>query len=285
MTGMRYPPPLTVPDRDTDVLRTWIDGATHGVTAARRARIVLMSGAGLGPTAISDELRCSKQTVITWRERYRVAGVAGLRDAPRPGRPSTVCAEVVVRRTLDVPPDGARRWTTRTLGADLGVSNASVGHVWRNWGVTSTGPGRVGLATAPVLDGTVAAITGIHLGPTVRVLALRTAEGAPRDRTAATSELGELLGATRPASDDVGAFVRRAGEGPTTALVTDGPLPAVATGVTVHTVAPGRCWERIAQVACWIAEGGSPEGTESVQALGAVLADHRCGAALSWSYP
>jgi hypothetical protein len=55
--------------------------------------------------------------------------------------------------------------------------------------------------------------------------------------------------------------------------------------VVPHVVAPGHCWVRIAQAVCWIAEGGSPEGAESVEALGAVLEDHLSGTALSWSRP
>lgn len=281
---MRVPPPLTVPDQDALVLRRWIDDASSGGTAARRANIVLLAGEGLGPTAISDVLRCSKQTVITWRERYREAGVAGLRDAPRPGRPATVCAETVVRRTLDAPPGGARRWTTRTMGAELGVSNASVGHVWRTWGVTPTEPGRVGLATEPVLDGPVGAITGIHLGPSVRVLAARG--GVLEARTAATSDLGKLLAGPRTATggdEDVEAFLRRIGGGTTAVLIADGPVPGAPPGVVVHVVPPGHCWVRIAQLVCWIAEGGSPEGAESVEALVEALEDHLSGTAFSWS--
>jgi transposase len=283
---VRVPPPLTVPDQDALVLRQWIDAAAPGEAAARRANIVLLAGEGLGPTAISDVLRCSKQTVITWRERYRHAGIAGLRDAPRPGRPATVCAETLIRRTLDAPPGGARRWTTRTLGAELGVSNASVGHVWRTWGVTPTEAGQVGLATEPVLDGRLAAITGIHLGPEVRVLAARG--GEPGDRTPATSDLGKLLAGPRTPTDgdeDVEGFLRRIGDGATTVLITDGRVASAPPGAAVHTVPPGQCWVRVAQVACWVVEGGSREGAESVEALGAVLEDHLSGTVLSWSRP
>lgn len=282
---MRVPPPLTVPDQDAHVLRQWVDGASAGGTAARRARIVLLSGEGLGPTAISDALRCSKQTVITWRERYRVAGVAGLQDAPRPGRPATVSAEIVVRRTLEALPDGGtRRWTTRTLGADLGVSNASVGQVWRTWGVTPGGPGRVWLATDPVLDGRVAAITGIHLGSTGRVLALRAGGTAGRvggPRTA--SGLAELLGRrSGGCAGDLDGFVERAAASGATVLIDDGAAERLgAAGVAVHTVPPDLSWARIVQVACWIA-AGSTAGAASVAGLLAALETGGPDTAMSW---
>ena len=260
---MRVPLPLTVPDRDALVLRSWIEGSAATGSVARRARIVLMSGQGLGPTKVSEELRCSKQTVITWRERYRVAGVDGLLDAPRTGRPATVRAESVVRRTLEAPPDGARRWTTRTLGADLGVSNASVGQVWRAWGVTPAGPGRVSLATDPVFDGRVAAVTGLHLGPDVRILALR--EGEPVEAEALHA--GE---------EGIEQFLKHLADGPTTAVLAAGDPPVAPSGIAVHAVPPGLDWDRIARVACWIAGGAC------ATALNAAVSEHRPGTTGSW---
>jgi transposase len=285
MPVMRLPAPLRVPAEDVLVLRRRVDVDAAKGTAVRRARIVLLSGEGLGPTAIAEELRCSKQTVITWRERYREAGVAGLIDAPRPGRPATVCFATLVRRTLDAPPDGTRRWTTRTLGADLGVSNASVGQAWRRWGVTPAGPGRVELATDPGFDGRVAAVTGVHLGPAVRALALRGGEPTPpAARSAPTSDIGPMLeGPRTPTGDDIAGFLQRVGGGATTVLLADGPVPDAPPRVAVHIAPPGRYWARIAQVGCWIAEGACAEGAESVAALTAVLEDHVPGTGLSWT--
>ncbi len=276
---MRVASPLTVPDDDADVLRTWIDGPTAGEAAARRARIVLLSGAGLGPTAISDELACSKQTVITWRERYREAGITGLRDASRPGRPSTVCARTVVRRMLEAPPAGTRRWTTRTLGAELGVSNASVGHVWRAWGVTPRGPGQVWLSTEPVLDAWSATITGIHLGPSVRVLAVRSGEPGPEGPEPGGPDLDALLGPAATGPDEgIEDFVRRVGPA-APLLIADG---VVDTPGPVHVVPPDQSWARIVQVLCWIA-GRTAPGSASVAALHAALAARTPDSALSWT--
>lgn len=287
MPLMRVPPPLAVPDQDADVLRTWVDDAASE-TAARRARIVLLSGEGLGPTAISDELRCSKQTVITWRERYRAAGMAGLRDAPRPGRPATVCPETVVRRTLHAPPGSTRRWTTRTLGVELGVSNASVGQVWRTWGVTPAGPGRVSLATEPPFDGRIAAIAGVHIGPSLRILAVLPGEPDPAF-SGTGPDLGALLPGDAGEGQDTGPeeFLRRIRpEG--AVLIADRDLGRALHGALyapgpVHTVPQDLSWERVVRVACWIA-GRSGPGAESVAALHTALCAHPRGAALSWTY-
>jgi hypothetical protein len=62
--------------------------------------------------------------------------LAGLADRPRRGRPTVDEAEVVMR-TLEGPPEelGVTRWSSRLLGAELGLSNVSVARVWREWGM------------------------------------------------------------------------------------------------------------------------------------------------------
>jgi len=56
---------------------------------ALRARIVLRAAAADQPTnlQIARELGCKNDTVGLWRRRFAQRGLAGLHDAPRPGRP------------------------------------------------------------------------------------------------------------------------------------------------------------------------------------------------------
>ena len=55
----------------------------------RRARIVLRAADLDQPTnlQIGEEVGCSNDTVGLWRRRFALAGLAGLQDAPRSGRP------------------------------------------------------------------------------------------------------------------------------------------------------------------------------------------------------
>ena len=55
----------------------------------RRAHIVLRAAAADHPTnlQIATELGTSNNTVGLWRRRFATAGLAGLQDAPRSGRP------------------------------------------------------------------------------------------------------------------------------------------------------------------------------------------------------
>lgn len=288
---MRTFPPLVVDDAHSGVLRSWVDAGSGGTQAARRAHIVLLSGAGMGPTAVAEEVGCSKQTVITWRERYRTQGLAGLRDAPRSGRPATVDPLAVVVRTLERPAPGAARWSTRSLAADLGISNVAVANIWRAWGISPATGGRVRLATEPVLERCVSAVRGLYLGSTARVLAVRLDDRSPgpSDRRAGTH--GQLPGIdVRPRADELPAFLGRLGTYPPLALLVDGAAEEVGRwaatrrGVWVHAVPPAVGWSRLARSAC-LAAAGNPCGAASVTALRTALADHRGEGAFTWTAP
>ena len=54
-----------------------------------RSNVVLLAAAPNRPSnqQIAAKLGCDRHTVGLWRERFVAAGLAGLQDAPRSGRP------------------------------------------------------------------------------------------------------------------------------------------------------------------------------------------------------
>src|SRR5436189_5870703 len=72
---------------------------------AQRSRIVLLAAEGLSNTAIAERVGVSRPTVIGWRDRYQVQGLAGLRDAPRAGRPRRIDHAGIVAGNLNPPPE------------------------------------------------------------------------------------------------------------------------------------------------------------------------------------
>ena len=56
---------------------------------ALRCNVVLAAAQPGKPSNldIADLLDCNRHTAAKWRERYAAAGLAGLQDAPRSGRP------------------------------------------------------------------------------------------------------------------------------------------------------------------------------------------------------
>lgn len=60
-----------------------------------RAKIIWLAHQGWRVLAIAAELRLNDDTVRLWLKRFNAAGLDGLRDRPRPGRPATYTAEQV----------------------------------------------------------------------------------------------------------------------------------------------------------------------------------------------
>jgi winged helix-turn helix protein len=56
---------------------------------ARRARIVLLAADGLPLRQIARQVELDHKGVRRWLDRFRAAGLAGLADRPRSGRPRT----------------------------------------------------------------------------------------------------------------------------------------------------------------------------------------------------
>jgi transposase len=84
-----HAPAIALSGEQRQALRRLARAHSTPQALARRARIVLRAGAAGAPTnlQIARELGCSKDTVGLWRRRFAEAGLAGLHDAPRPGRP------------------------------------------------------------------------------------------------------------------------------------------------------------------------------------------------------
>jgi transposase len=99
-----------------------------------RARIVLRAAAGLQDQQIASELGITPEKAARWRNRYVDGGIQALgKDASRPGRPRTITdAQVaeVIQKTTQEKPTNATHWSTRTMAAATGLSEASVRRIW-----------------------------------------------------------------------------------------------------------------------------------------------------------
>lgn len=251
-------PALPVSTTDLAILRARAASDVISPNGGLRARIILMAAEGVGVAEIAVHLGCSERTATRWIERYRASGVVGLRDAPRPGRPVRVREIDIIERTLAAPPGDRRRWSSRLLAADLGISNVSVANVWRTWGVRPLGAaGYVQLATDPVFEGSVQAVVGLHLTPGARALAVLTPP--PSGATAAVRQTVVEHDGDERRNPSAAGFLRAAaraaaaaGPGGSLCLVADGgavpALDSVDPRVPVHAVLPGHSWSRIATI-------------------------------------
>src|SRR6266496_3912121 len=104
-----------------------------------RARIVLLSAAGVGTMPIQRQTGKGKPTIWRWQARFMAEGVDGLlHEATRPpGKPPLTAAaiEQVVEMTLADLPGERTHWTGRAMAKAAGVSHRSVQRIWAAHGL------------------------------------------------------------------------------------------------------------------------------------------------------
>ena len=117
----------------TDEERTKLERIVHAQTApvrlARRVRIVQLAAAGVTAPAIAVQVQQSEKCVRRWIARFNAAGLEGLDDAPRAGRPRTYPEDAysrVIAKARALPPKPADgevpptcHWTLDRLQAEL----------------------------------------------------------------------------------------------------------------------------------------------------------------------
>jgi len=177
MPLMAHPPapPLVVSESDRAALRAIVRASTSEQRAVRRARVVLRSADGAAIEHIAAETGIAIMTVKLWRRRYAEAGLAGLVDASRSGRPPVYTREQrdrVIALTLAPPPEGVTHWSARRLGEVVGMSETTV---WRIWQAARLKPHRVETfkySSDPDLEAKVRDVVGLYLDPPERAVVL-----------------------------------------------------------------------------------------------------------------
>ena len=130
--------PLTLSSEERETLGNWARRPKSAQALAQRARIVLEAAAGNSNTTVAHKLGLTKQTVGKWRQRFVDQRLDGLLDEPRPGAPRKIDdaqVERIVRLTLESTPADATHWSTRAMAKRCGLSQASVGRIWRAFGL------------------------------------------------------------------------------------------------------------------------------------------------------
>jgi transposase len=105
---------------------------------ARRASMILACLDGASNRSVAGRFRVSKQAVGKWRARFQKLRVRGLLDQPRSGAPRRIKPQDVARvigMTLQPPPAGMPRWTTRSMARACGLSQTTVNRIWRLHGL------------------------------------------------------------------------------------------------------------------------------------------------------
>ena len=169
---------LTADERTT--LEGWVRSGVTEHRLVERARVVLLAAAGMASRRVAREVGCARGVVSKWRVRFARDRLAGLADAPRPGKPKTYDA-AVDRRILAAldrpPPAGFARWTAPLLARQLG--DISDQHIWRflrAQRIDLAGRRSWCLSSDPEFVAKAADIVGLYLAPPDHAIVLAVDE-------------------------------------------------------------------------------------------------------------
>lgn len=163
------PAPSVVLDSvQREQLEGFASSRSLGHSLVVRAKIVLMAADGMNNAAIGRLVGLNGDTVGKWRVRYLEAGIEGLYDEVRSGRPRRIAEDKiaqVIQQTLDSKPEGATQWSVRTAAEATGLSKSTIQRVWSTFGVRPHRTRSFKLSTDPFFIEKVIDIAGLYLNP------------------------------------------------------------------------------------------------------------------------
>jgi transposase len=171
----RPKPELVLSDDERQTLTRWANRPKSTQRLALRARIVLACAEESSNKVVAARLGVCPATVGTWRSRFVARRLEGLADEPRPGAPRTVTdadVEWVVTKTLETKPTHATHWSTRGMARASGLSQSTIGRIWRTFGLKPHRADTFKLSADPYFVEKVRDIVGLYLSPPERAVVL-----------------------------------------------------------------------------------------------------------------
>ena len=173
---MRRAPVITLSPEQRTLLESQARSRSFPLRVVERARIVLLAASGQQDKEIAARMVTTPKKVSRWRKRFLALGVAGLlQDAPRPGRKPTISVRLrqrVVTLTTRQQPSNATHWSTRTMAAAVGISEASVRRIWRAHGLKPHRVETFKISNDPAFAEKLEDIVGLYLNPPEHALVL-----------------------------------------------------------------------------------------------------------------
>src|SRR5882672_7128028 len=141
-----------------------------------RARIILLTAAGVGTVEITRRVGKSKNCVWRWQERFMQEGIAGLlRDKTRPSRIPPLGPEVaerVVALTLADPPAETTHWTADLMARASGISASAVRRIWKAHGLQPHRYRQFKLSNDPNFVDKLRDVVGLYVDPPAHAIVL-----------------------------------------------------------------------------------------------------------------
>jgi transposase len=168
--------PLAVTAEQKRELELLLRNGNSPQKVALRCKILLLANQGTANSAIADELKVSRPTVLALRAAFASEGLKSVTGVRRRKRSPRVLTPELEQRILDTtktrPGDGGTHWSVRTLAAHLRISRTIVHRVWQCHDVQPHRVERFKLSTDPQFEEKVRDVVGLYLNPPDRALVL-----------------------------------------------------------------------------------------------------------------
>jgi transposase len=169
------PVQIELSEQERAQLQSWARRRSSAQALAQRSRVVLLASQGLNNTEIAARLGVHRPMVRKWRSRFAEFRLDGLIDEPRPGKPRTISdeqVEQVIVKTLESTPKNATHWSTRSMAAEVGLTQSAVHRIWRAFGLQPHRQETWKLSKDPQFVAKVRDVVGLYLNPPERAVVL-----------------------------------------------------------------------------------------------------------------